>query len=89
MRTSLKNVHCIHKTCFATFYDFGVNPITKNFPFFFSCSVQSEKTAENPGEFMHSLVQKNSGFFCTLPHEFWLRITKVTKRFSLPVMSDY
>ena len=66
MPTSLKNVHCIHKTCFATFYDFGVYPITENFPFFIHLFEAILKTAANPEETLHSTVQKNMRVFLHL-----------------------
>ena len=50
MSTSLKNVHCIHKICFATCYDFGVYPISENFPVFLQLFEAILKTAGNPGE---------------------------------------
>ena len=70
MSTSLKNVHCIHKTCFATFfYDFGVYSIAEYFPFFLQLFEVIWKTAANPGDtFTQSCAEKYE-FFCTLPHE--------------------
>ena len=47
------------------------------------------KLAMNPEETITlSCAEKYEGV-CTLPHEIWLRITKVMYDFSLPVMSEY
>ena len=60
----IKNVHCIHKTCFATFYDFGVYLITEKFPFFFfSSSRQIGKLQQTLEKLLRSLVQKNMRVF--------------------------
>ena len=71
MSTSLKNVHCTHKTGFATFfYYFGVYHIAENFPFFLQLVKVIWKTAANPGEtFTQSCAEKYE-VFCTLQHEF-------------------
>ena len=65
MSTSLKNVHCIHKTHFATFYDFGVYPIAESFPLSVQLFEVIWKTA---AKLLHSGVQKNMRVFCVLPH---------------------
>ena len=59
----IKNVLCIHKTCFATFYDFDVYPISENFPFFFLQLFEAIwKTAANPGTtFTQSCAEKYKG----------------------------
>ena len=47
---SLKNVRCIHKTCFVTFfYYFGVYHIAENFLFFLQLVEVIWKTAANQG----------------------------------------
>ena len=65
MSTSLKNVHYIHKTCFATFfYYFGVYPIAENFPFFLQLVEVIWKTAANPGEtYTQSCAENYEGGF--------------------------
>ena len=65
MSTSLKNVHCIHKTCFAFFYlYFGVYHMVENFPFFLQLVEVICKTAPNLGEtFTQSCAEKCEGFF--------------------------
>ena len=81
MPKSLKNVHCIHKTCFSTFNDFGVYPITENFPVFLQVFEAIWKTAANPGEtFTQSCAEKYK-FLCILPHEILLSIAKVMNAF--------
>ena len=70
MSTSLKNVHCIHKKCFATFNYFGVYHNAENFPFFLQLVEVIWKTAANPGEtFTPSCAEIYERFFFTLPHE--------------------
>ena len=61
MFMSLKNVHCIHITCFATFHDYGVYPIAENFPFFRQLLEIIWKTAEK--NFYTVLCRKYEGFF--------------------------
>ena len=64
MPTSMKSVHCIHKACFATFYDFGVYQITENFPVFLQLFEAIRKTASNPGETLTQLcAEKYEVFF--------------------------
>ena len=64
MSTSLKTVHGIHKTCFAPFfYYFGVHHIAENFPFFLQLVEVIWKTAANPGETLHGLMQENMRIF--------------------------
>ena len=77
MSTSLKNVHCIHKTCNATFMTLVCTQSwrTENFLVCLQLFEAIWKTAANPGEFFISLVQKKygggggGGGWCTLPHE--------------------
>ena len=76
MSTSLKNVHCIHKT-FSTFYDFSVDLIVENFPFFLHFFEVIWKTAANLGEtFTQSCAEKYAVFFALCRMEFdlvWLK----------------
>ena len=54
--------------CFATFYVFGVYPITENFHVFLQLFEAIWKTAAKLGEtFTQSCAEKYEGF-CTLPH---------------------
>ena len=65
MSTPLKNVQCILKTCFATFfYYFGVYHIAENFLFFLQLVEVIWETAANPGDtFTQSCAEKYECFF--------------------------
>ena len=57
--------------------------IVENFPFFLQLSEVICETTANPKETMtQSCAEKYEGFFCTLPHEVWISITKVMNDFT-------
>ena len=87
MSTSLKNVRCIHKTRFATFYDFGVYPIAENYSAFSFVRGNLETCSEPSRNFYTVMCRKIWGFLRTIA---W-NLTKYNENYeqsSLSVMSD-
>ena len=66
-----KHVHVIENRsrysqnvfCAFFFYYFGVHHIAENFPFFLQLVEVIWKTAANPGETLHGLMQENMRIF--------------------------
>ena len=58
----MKSMQSIQKNIFATFGDFGVNPITQNIPGFLQLIEPIWKTAAHPGEtFTQSCAENYDG----------------------------
>ena len=78
MLPSMKNMQSIQRMCFATFCDFGVNPITENLSVFLQLIEAIWKTAANPGEtFTQSFAEKYDGVSALYRMKFDLVLRKI------------
>ena len=78
MLSSMKNMQSIKKMQFATFGDFGVNPITENIPVFLQLIEAIWKTAAHPGEtFTQSCAEKYDGISALYCMTFDLVLRKI------------
>ena len=78
MLRSMKNMHSIQKMCFATFCDFGVNPITENLSVFLQLIEAIWKTAVHPGKaFTQSCAEKYVGVSALYRMKFDLVLRKI------------